>query len=183
MSDDADCERPQTPGFAKNEWDLRAEIVARCRELNDRGINQGTSGNVSARCGDGFLISPSGFPYDLMQPKHVVAMRFDGSWDGKIKPSSEWRFHLDILRERRDVQAVIHAHPIYCTTLAILGRDIPSLHYMIAITGRDSTASWICWRSNRPTWRFWSATWVRTRRGSRRPASSSASPMTSRCAG
>ncbi len=138
MSDDADRARPQTPGFAKNEWDLRAEIVARCRELNDRGINQGTSGNISARCGDGFLISPSGFPYDLMQPKHVVAMHFDASWEGKIKPSSEWRFHLDILRERRDVQAVVHAHPMYCTTLAILGRDIPPLHYMIAVTGRDS---------------------------------------------
>ncbi len=131
-------ERPITPGFAKNEWKLRQEIVTRCRELNERGINQGTSGNISARCGEGFLISPSAFPYELMQPEHVVPMRFDGSWEGKLKPSSEWRFHLDILAARPDVQAVIHAHPMYCTTVAILGLDIPPLHYMIAVTGGDS---------------------------------------------
>jgi L-fuculose-phosphate aldolase len=130
--------QPITPGFAKFEWKLRAEIVARCRELNERGINQGTSGNVSARCGEGILISPSAFPYELMQAEHVVPLRFDGSFEGRHKPSSEWRFHRDILQARPDVQAVIHAHPLYCTTLAILGLDIPPLHYMIAVTGGDS---------------------------------------------
>ena len=128
---------PITKGFSDNEWQLREEIVERCRELNSRGINQGTSGNISARCGEGFLISPSSFPYDLMQPKHIVPMHFDGSHEGKQRPSSEWRFHLDILAARADVQAVIHAHPIYCTTIAIQGLDIPSLHYMIAVSGRD----------------------------------------------
>lgn len=130
-------EQPITEGFAENEWTLREEIVARCRELNERGINQGTSGNISARCGEGFLISPSSFPYELMQPKHIVPMRFDGSHEGKLNPSSEWRFHLDILQAREDVHAVIHAHPIYCTSIAIKGLDIPPLHYMIAVTGRD----------------------------------------------
>ena len=48
----ASAEQPITPGFAENEWKLRAEIADRCRELNDRGINQGTSGNISARCGN-----------------------------------------------------------------------------------------------------------------------------------
>ena len=137
VAEKAADERPITKGFAKNEWKLREEIVARCRELNERGINQGTSGNISARCGEGFLISPSAFPYELMQPEHVVPMRFDGSWEGKLKPSSEWRFHLDILAARPEVQAVIHAHPMYCTTVAILGHDIPPLHYMIAVTGAD----------------------------------------------
>ncbi len=130
--------RSITEGFAENEWKLREEIVARCRELNDRGINQGTSGNISARCGEGFLISPSSFPYELMQAENIVAMHFDGTYEGKFKPSSEWRFHLDILRERAELQAVIHAHPMHCTTLAIAGRDIPSLHYMIAVTGGDT---------------------------------------------
>jgi L-fuculose-phosphate aldolase len=130
-------DKPITSGFAKNEWQLREEIVERCRELNARGLNQGTSGNISARCGEGFLISPSSFPYELMQAEHVVPMRFDGSYEGKLKPSSEWRFHLDILVARADVHAVIHAHPMYCTTIAIQGLDIPSLHYMIAVTGRD----------------------------------------------
>ena len=126
-----------TKGFADNEWALREEIVARCRELNTNGLNQGTSGNISARCGEGFLISPSSFPYESMQPKHIVPMRFDASHAGKLKPSSEWRFHLDILQARPEVQAVIHAHPIYCTSIAIKGLDIPALHYMIAVTGRD----------------------------------------------
>jgi L-fuculose-phosphate aldolase len=131
-------ERPITPGFGDNEWALREEIVDRCRELNARGLNQGTSGNISARCGEGFLVTPSAFPYDLMQAEHIVAMHFDGSYEGPRKPSSEWRFHLDILQARPLVQAVIHAHPMYCTTVAILGHDIPPLHYMIAVTGADT---------------------------------------------
>jgi L-fuculose-phosphate aldolase len=144
----AEIDKPLTPGFAKNEWKLRQEIVERCRELNDRGINQGTSGNISARCGEGFLISPSSFPYELMQAEHVVPMYFDGTYQKAtdlesrggpaVKPSSEWRFHLDILKARPELQAVIHAHPTYCTTLAILGLDIPPLHYMIAVAGADT---------------------------------------------
>ncbi len=124
-------------GFSDDEWELREEIATRCRELNDRGINQGTSGNISARCGEGFLISPSSFPYESMQPEHIVAMHFDGTHEGAFKPSSEWRFHRDILRAREDVRAVIHAHPIYCTSIAIKGLDIPALHYMIVATGGD----------------------------------------------
>ena len=130
-------EQPGTPGFAENEWQLRAEIADCCRELNERGVNQGTSGNISARCGDGLLVSPSSFSYDQMQAEHIVPMRFDGSHEGVLEPSSEWRFHLDILQARPDVHAVIHAHPIYCTTIAIMGLDIPALHYMIAVTGAD----------------------------------------------
>lgn len=130
-------DQPVTQGFTDNEWELREEIVARCRELNERGINQGTSGNISTRCGEGFLISPSAFPYESMEARHIVPMRFDGSHEGELKPSSEWRFHLDILQARPDLQAIIHAHPIYCTSIAIVGRDIPALHYMIAVTGRD----------------------------------------------
>jgi L-fuculose-phosphate aldolase len=130
--------RAQTAGFGEKEWKLREEIVTRCRELNSRGINQGTSGNISARCGEGFLISPSGFPYDLMEPEHVVPMRFDGTWEGALKPSSEWRFHRDILQARPELPAVIHAHPIYCTSIAIMGLDIPPLHYMIAVAGGDT---------------------------------------------
>ena len=131
-------ERPATPGFSSDEWALRQEIVDCCRALNARGLNRGTSGNVSARSGEGFLISPSSFPYDRMQAEHVVAMYFDGSYEGQRRPSSEWRFHLDILRARPEVRAVVHAHPMYCTTIAILGLDIPSLHYMIAVTGADT---------------------------------------------
>ena len=130
--------RAVTAGFGADEWQLRAEIVERCRELNARGLNQGSSGNISARCGEGLLVSPSALPYDAMQPEHVVAMRFDGSWEGRLRPSSEWRFHRDVLAARPEVNAVVHAHPLYCTSIAIQGLDIPPLHYMIAVAGGDT---------------------------------------------
>jgi L-fuculose-phosphate aldolase len=65
-------------------------------------------------------------------------MAMDGSHAPEQKPSSEWRFHLDILRARDDVNAVVHAHPTYCTILAIMGLEIPPVHYMIAAAGGDS---------------------------------------------
>ena len=117
---------------------LRREIVETCRAMNAAGINQGTSGNVSARCGEKLLITPSGLPYDAMTPEDIVAMpldRDDGSHEGALAPSSEWRFHLDITRARPDVGAVVHTHSTYATALAICGREIPAVHYMIAAAG------------------------------------------------
>jgi L-fuculose-phosphate aldolase len=114
---------------------VRDEIVASCRRMNELRINQGTSGNVSARWKDGLLISPSGLPYDEMSPDDIVFLRMDGTYDGEIRPSSEWRFHRDIMRSRPEVNAVVHAHPTYCTVLAIRGMEIPALHYMIAVAG------------------------------------------------
>lgn len=114
---------------------VRDEIVASCRRMNELRINQGTSGNVSARWKDGLLISPSGLPYEEMSPDDIVFLRMDGTYDGEIRPSSEWRFHRDIMRSRPEVNAVVHAHPTYCTVLAIRGMEIPALHYMIAVAG------------------------------------------------
>src|SRR5258707_10105627 len=70
-----------------------------------------------------------------MRPEQIVFMGLDGSFDSGQRPSSEWRFHLDILRARPDVNAVVHAHPPYATTLAIMGREIPPVHYMVAVAG------------------------------------------------
>jgi L-fuculose-phosphate aldolase len=116
----------------------RQSIIDACRSMNALGINQGTSGNISLRDGDGFLITPTSMPYEAMQPEDIVAMRFDQTIVGGGRPSTEWRFHLGILRARPDVNAVVHAHPIYSTTLAILERGIPPLHYMICAAGGDS---------------------------------------------
>jgi L-fuculose-phosphate aldolase len=120
------------------EYELRRAIVETCRQMNQLGINQGTSGNVSARFGDVMLISPSATPYDRMRPEDVAAMPLVGeygAWQGPKRPSTEWRFHLDILKNRPEVNAVVHAHPTYCTTLAITRREIPACHYMIAAFG------------------------------------------------
>jgi len=117
------------------EYALRKEIIATCRSMDRRGINQGTSGNISVRWRDGLLITPSGLAYDTMAPEDIIFLDMDGTPTGPHKPSSEWRFHRDILRERRDVGAVVHAHPTYCTAIAITGEDIPAVHYMIAAAG------------------------------------------------
>jgi len=114
---------------------LREAIVATCRSMADQGLNQGTSGNVSARFGDGLLITPSGLPYEAMTPDDIVPMTMDGRADHPLPPSSEWRFHRDILRARPDVAAIVHAHPTYCTAFAMCRKDIPAAHYMIAAAG------------------------------------------------
>ncbi|WP_333814436.1 class II aldolase/adducin family protein [Tabrizicola sp.] len=112
-------------------------IIAACRELNASGLNQGTSGNISLRQGAGLLITPTSLPYDAMEPADIVAIGVDGQASGERRPSSEWRFHYDILRNRPDVNAVVHAHPVHATALAMHGRPIPAVHYMVAIAGGD----------------------------------------------
>ena len=114
---------------------LRREIGAACQDMNARGINQGTSGNISARVAEGFLITPSGVPYDEMKPADIVLMRLDASHVGRLKPSSEWRFHHSIMAARPEVGAVVHTHSMFATTLSCLGLEIPAVHYMIAAAG------------------------------------------------
>ncbi len=120
------------------EPDLRAQIVAAAREMHACGLNRGTSGNVSARCEDGFLITPSGLACAAMRPQDIVAMTLDGEARGMLIPSSEWRFHREIYAARPEVGAVVHAHSPFATTLACLGRDIPAFHYMVAVAGGNS---------------------------------------------
>ena len=113
-------------------------IIDACRRMNALGINQGTSGNISLRHGKGMLITPTSVPYDEMTAEQIVLMDMDGSFAPGQRPSSEWRFHLDILRSRNEVEAVVHAHPTYCTILSIMGLEIPPIHYMIAAAGGES---------------------------------------------
>ncbi|MCA1527719.1 L-fuculose-phosphate aldolase [Bradyrhizobium yuanmingense] len=119
------------------ELELRQSIIDACREMAAQGINQGTSGNISVRADDGILLTPSGLPYDRMKPEDIVAMKWDGSWTASAGnvPSTEWRFHLDILKSKPEVGAVVHAHPVFCTIIAIMNRSIPAIHYMIAAAG------------------------------------------------
>jgi L-fuculose-phosphate aldolase len=121
---------------AENE--KRQAVIDACRRMNALGINQGTSGNISVRHGEGMLITPTSVPYDSMSAEQIVLMAMDGSFAAGQRPSSEWRFHLDVLRSRTDVHAVVHAHPTYATILAIMGLEIPPVHYMIAAAGGDS---------------------------------------------
>lgn len=113
---------------------LREEMVSICRRMNTSDINQGTAGNLSVRSGDGFLITPSSMPYDVMTPDDIVEMDFDGTYVGG-RPSSEWRFHRDILRAREDINVVLHCHSVYATTLACHHKTIPAFHYMTGVAG------------------------------------------------
>ncbi len=114
---------------------VRREMVETCRRMNATGLNQGTSGNLSVRDGDGFLITPTSLAYDRMQPADIVRLAFDGGFEGPRRPSSEWRFHRDILAGRPDIGCVLHCHSVYATTLACHHRSIPAFHYMIAVAG------------------------------------------------
>ncbi|MCE7030134.1 class II aldolase/adducin family protein [Jiella avicenniae] len=122
----------------QSEGALRQKIIDLCLEMNRSGLNQGTSGNISARFGESMLLTPSATPYDRMTPEMIARMPLDGedgTWFGPLKPSTEWRFHRDILRARPDAGAVVHAHPIFATTIAITRRPIPACHYMVAAFG------------------------------------------------
>src|SRR5579883_3302583 len=117
-----------------SEKELRQALVENCRALEKLNINQGMAGNLSARSGAFMLITPTGVPYDKMTAGMPIEVDY-GSWTGPLAPSSEWRMHLDIMRARPDVGAVVHTHAVHATTLSILHKPIPAIHYMIAAFG------------------------------------------------
>lgn len=121
-----------------DEQTLREEIVARARDMDASGLNRGSSGNISARCGPVMLVTPSGVPPARLEPAMIAKMPLEGgygAWDGPLKPSTEWRFHLDLLRARPDLNALVHTHAPFSTILAIARKPIPAVHYMMAAFG------------------------------------------------
>ncbi len=112
-------------------------VIAAALAMNERGVNSGMSGNVSMRVGGHILITPSSTPYDELTPADIVHMAADGTWSAgnDRRPSSEWRFHLDIYTARPEVGGVVHAHPVNATALAVHGRGIGAFHYMVAVAG------------------------------------------------
>jgi L-fuculose-phosphate aldolase len=115
---------------------LREEIVRVMVAMDARGLNRGASGNVSARCGQAMLITPTGVPPADLDSSQIVRIEPDGDWPAEgLRPSSEWRMHEGILRGRPDVNAVVHCHSRHATILACAGREIPSMHYMVAMAG------------------------------------------------
>jgi len=127
--------------------ELRAQVIATARGMNASGINVNKAGNVSVRCSHkrkmGFVITPTGVPYDALTPPDLVFIPLgtpggDEPPDGVVgthKPSSEWRFHFDILRSRREFDAIVHTHSQAATALACHHLGIPAFHYMVAVAG------------------------------------------------
>ncbi len=122
----------------KAEQQLRAELLDTSRRMVELGLNRGTAGNASVRCGNDILITPSATPVAEMGEQDMVLIAADGQVLKGRKPSSEWRFHRDILQARPEIGAVLHMHSTFATTIACLGRDVPAVHYHIAIAGGDS---------------------------------------------
>jgi L-fuculose-phosphate aldolase len=118
--------------------DLRAEVLAIARAMNASGINRGAAGNVSAREGDGFIITPTGMAYDECLPEDMAKVGAGRTASGKRKPSSEWRFHHDIYASRPEAGAIVHCHSPFATALACQLVEIPPFHYMIARFGGDT---------------------------------------------
>lgn len=119
------------------EFQLRQALIHYATQLQESGLSCGKSGNLSARCDDTVLITPSGIDYNDLTPGDIVLLDSDGSPapEQPLKPSSEWRIHCDLYRHRPEIGAIVHAHPTFCTALACTGRHIPAFHYMVAVAG------------------------------------------------
>ncbi len=120
------------------EIELRAKLVQMTKRLDAMGLSHGSSGNLSVRLEDGFLITPSGFGAEGLTEEDIVFVSLSGESSGRWQPSSEWLFHRDIYVARKEFGAVIHTHSNAATSLACLRRDIPPFHYMLALLGGDS---------------------------------------------
>lgn len=118
---------------------LRGRMAEVMKAMDARGLNRGTSGNLSARWGEAMLVTPSGVPPERLTGEQMVLVHPDGSTpEGALRPSSEWRMHQQILNRRPDANAVVHCHSRHATILACAGREIPSMHYMVAVGGGSS---------------------------------------------
>jgi L-fuculose-phosphate aldolase len=121
-----------------SEIKLRSEMVRIANKLDEHGFNRGTSGNLSARFGEGMLITPSGMGAEGLTEDDIVFVHMDRTSRGRWQPSSEWLFHRDIYAQRPEFGAVVHTHAVAATALACLRKDIPPFHYMIALMGGDN---------------------------------------------
>jgi L-fuculose-phosphate aldolase len=124
------------PRCAAADEELRNSIVLGCRELTRRGLTYGKSGNISVRRdAHSFFVSPTGMAYESLASDDVPLVDSEGRWFGRRRPSSEWRFHRDILTARGEIGAIVHTHSPNATALACTGRGIPAFHYMVAVAG------------------------------------------------
>ena len=115
---------------------LRLEVIKYAKMLNSKKLSALRSGNISIRCKDGFLITPSGTKYSSLKNKDIVFVSDKGKFDKKKgNPSSEWRFHQDIYSNKKEAKAIVHAHSTCATAISTHEKSIPSFHYMVAMAG------------------------------------------------
>jgi len=115
---------------------ITSEIIKYSKMLNSKKLSALRSGNISVRYKKGFYITPSGKKYFSLKNKNIVFVTLDGVFDKKKGiPSSEWKFHQDIYRNKKDAKAIVHAHSTNATAISTHKKDIPAFHYMVAMAG------------------------------------------------
>jgi len=124
--------------------DQRNQIIEYSLKLNSTNLSPLRSGNISIRTKedekDGYLITPSGKKYETLKPEDIVFMSLNENAENEVssnKPSSEWRFHRDIYLNKKEAQAIVHAHSPHATAVSSHGKAIPPFHYMIALAGGE----------------------------------------------
>ena len=125
--------------------DYRKQIIEFSLKLNSTNLSPLRSGNISIRINeddkDGYLITPSGKKYENLKPEDIVFMplnKKNESLDEKDKnPSSEWRFHHDIYKNKKEAKAIVHAHSPNATAVSSHGKPVPPFHYMVALAGGE----------------------------------------------
>jgi len=116
----------------------RNEIVRFGEKLVSSKLTTGTGGNLSLfNRKEGLIaISPSGIDYLEMRPEDIVLLNIDGEIaEGSRRPSSELNFHTMLYQKRKDINAIIHTHSVYATTIACLNWEIPAVHYLVGFSG------------------------------------------------
>ena len=104
--------------------------------LNSKKLSALRSGNISSRYKDGFLITPSGKKYSSLKNKDIVFMSLNGKYDrSKGTPSSEWKFHQDIYKSKKEANSIVHSHSTNATAVSTHNKRIPPFHYMVAMAG------------------------------------------------
>ena len=126
----------------------KKEVIEYAKKLNTENLSPLRSGNISVRGNkdgiDGFFITPSGIKYDDLTTESIVFLEFNENnnlkkiSDKTINPSSEWRFHQDIYIEKKDAQAIVHAHSANAAAVSAHGKNIPAFHYMVALAGGNN---------------------------------------------
>ncbi len=107
------------------------------RRLLTDGLTTGTGGNLSValRTQNLIVITPSGIDYDQLRIDDISLIDFDGRRLAGEKPSSEWHLHSALYRQRPEINAVVHTHSRFATTLALLHKPLPACHYLIGVAG------------------------------------------------
>lgn len=117
----------------------RDRLLQICARLDGSPLAPGTTGNASVRSDDGtggaFFVTAAGVGFGDASAENLARVEIASGPAADANPSSEWRLHAAVYRQRPDVGAIVHLHPPAATALSCLRRPLPAFHYMVALAG------------------------------------------------